>query len=119
MTSLRIALTELRRITAGRLPKVAVLAMVLIPTLYAGLYLYANHDPYANLDHVPAALVVEDTGAKDTAGDEMQAGRDVADDLLERKDFDWQEVSREEAEQGVHEAATTSHWRSPGTSPRR
>ncbi|WP_067435746.1 YhgE/Pip domain-containing protein [Nocardioides jensenii] len=103
MTSLRIALTELRRITAGRLPKVAVLAMVLIPTLYAGLYLYANHDPYANLDHVPAALVVEDTGAKDTAGDEMQAGRDVADDLLERKDFDWQEVSREEAEQGVHE----------------
>lgn len=103
MTSLRIALTELRRITAGRLPKIAVLAMVLIPTLYAGLYLYANHDPYANLDHVPAALVVEDTGAKDTSGEQMQAGRDVADDLLERKDFDWQEISREEAVEGVNE----------------
>ncbi|KRF13824.1 ABC transporter [Nocardioides sp. Soil797] len=103
MTSLRIALTELRRITAGKLPKIAVLAMVLIPTLYAGLYLYANHDPYANLDHVPAALVVEDTGAKDTSGEDMQAGRDVADDLLERRDFDWQEVSREEAVEGVHE----------------
>lgn len=103
MTSLRIALTELRRITGGRLPKIAVLAMVLIPTLYAGLYLYANHDPYANLDHVPAALIVEDTGAKDTAGEEMQAGRDVAEELLERRDFDWQEVSREEAIDGVHE----------------
>lgn len=103
MTSLRIALTELRRITAGRLPKVAVLAMVLIPTLYAGLYLYANHDPYANLDHVPAALVVEDSGAKDTAGEEMRAGREVADNLLERRDFDWQEVTREEAVEGVHE----------------
>lgn len=103
MTSLRIALTELRRITAGRLPKFAVLAMVLIPTLYAGLYLYANHDPYANLDQVPAALVVEDTGAKDTDGEETQAGREVADELLERKDFDWQEVTREEAVDGVHE----------------
>ncbi|KQZ67396.1 YhgE/Pip domain-containing protein [Nocardioides sp. Root151] len=103
MTSLRIAWTELRRLTAGRLPKIAVLALMLVPTLYAGLYLYANHDPYANLDHVPAALVVEDTGATDTAGEEMQAGRDVADELLERKDFGWEEVSREEAEEGVSE----------------
>ena len=63
MTSFRIAFTELRRITAGRLPRLAVLAMIVIPTLYAGLYLYANHDPYGGLSRVPAALVVDDTGA--------------------------------------------------------
>lgn len=103
MTSLRIAWTELRRITTGRLPKIAVLAMVLIPTLYAGLYLYANHDPYANLDHVPAALVVQDSGSTDQDGNDVNTGRTVADDLLERHDFDWNEVSAAEAEKGVEE----------------
>ena len=37
-----------------------LLTLVLIPTLYAGLYLYANSDPYANLDQVPAAVVMVD-----------------------------------------------------------
>ncbi|MDN5896266.1 MAG: YhgE/Pip domain-containing protein [Nocardioides sp.] len=103
MTSLRIAWTELRRITTGRLPKIAVLAMVLIPTLYAGLYLYANNDPYANLDHVPAALVVQDNGAQDQDGKHVNTGEQVADDLLDRGDFDWHEVSMEQAERGVEE----------------
>ncbi|MDQ4110724.1 MAG: YhgE/Pip domain-containing protein, partial [Actinomycetota bacterium] len=62
MNSLRIALTELRRITAGRLAKLVIVALVLVPTLYAGLYLYANHDPYAHFDELPAALIVEDPG---------------------------------------------------------
>ncbi|MDT0202252.1 YhgE/Pip domain-containing protein [Nocardioides sp. AE5] len=103
MNSLRIALTELRRLTAGRLPKVALLAMTLIPTLYAGLYLYANHDPYDRLDQVPAALVVEDAGATDTSGARVEAGRQVADQLLDRRDFGWREVTRAEAERGVRE----------------
>ena len=58
MTSLRIAFTELERILSGRMPKLAVLALALIPTLYGGLYLYANHDPYENLDRVPALIVL-------------------------------------------------------------
>ena len=45
MTALRLALTELRRVTAGRLPRAALAALVLVPTLYGGLYLYANKDP--------------------------------------------------------------------------
>ncbi|MEI7058782.1 YhgE/Pip domain-containing protein [Nocardioides sp. CCNWLW239] len=103
MNSLRIALTELRRITAGRLAKLVIVALVLVPTLYAGLYLYANHDPYANFDELPAALVVEDTGATTTDGTEVDAGREVADNLLESGDFDWTETSAAEAEEGVRE----------------
>ena len=90
MTSFRIAFTELRRITSGRLPRLAVIAMVLIPTLYAGLYLYANHDPYGGLSRVPAALVVADTGAS-LDGKDVNFGRDIADQLLESGDFDWHE----------------------------
>lgn len=103
MTGFRMALNELRRITAGRLPKVAVVALVLVPTMYAGLYLWANYDPYGNLDQVPAALVVDDTGAVLPDGSSLDAGRQVADDLLDRGDFDWSEVSRTEAEDGVKE----------------
>ena len=100
MTSFRIAFTELRRITSGRLPRLAVIAMVLIPTLYAGLYLYANHDPYGGLSRVPAALVVADTGAS-LDGKDVNFGRDIADQLLDSGDFDWHEVSAEQATSGV------------------
>lgn len=47
MSAVRMAISELRRITAGRLPVLAVLALLLIPMLYAGFYLYANGDPYS------------------------------------------------------------------------
>ena len=102
MTSFRIALGELRRITAGRLPRLAVLALVLIPTLYAGLYLYANHDPYGGLERVPAALVVEDTGST-FDGQDVDFGRDVADRLLDADAFDWEEVDRATAVAGVED----------------
>lgn len=102
MTSFRIALTELRRLTSGRLSRGAVLAMIVIPTLYAGLYLYANHDPYGGLTRVPAALVVADTGAS-LQGEEVRFGRDVADRLLDSGDFDWHEVTADEAAAGVED----------------
>ena len=95
MTALRLALSELRRLTSGRLPRLALAAIALIPTLYAGLYLFANHDPYGNLDRVPAALVVQDDGAH---------GRQVADQLLRDGGFGWQEVATPSAaDQGVRD----------------
>ncbi len=103
MTSLRIALTELRRVTAGRLPRLALVAVVLVPTLYGGLYLYANHDPYARLDRVPAALVVDDTGARAPDGTRVHAGADVAGELVSTHDFDWDEVSAAAAQDGVRD----------------
>ncbi|MGN6302205.1 MAG: YhgE/Pip family protein [Angustibacter sp.] len=102
MSAVRIALTELRRITAGRLPRIAVLALMIVPTLYGGLYVYANHDPYAATDRVPAALVVEDAGAV-VDGERTDVGRQVADDLQKRKDLAWHRVSATQAEQGVRD----------------
>lgn len=102
MTSLRIAFAELRRLTAGRLPRLAVVAMILIPTLYAGLYLYANHDPYGGLSRVPAALVVADEGAE-LDGEQRNFGRDLGDRLLDQADFDWSEVDAQTASAGVED----------------
>ncbi|NNM45685.1 YhgE/Pip domain-containing protein [Knoellia koreensis] len=103
MTAIRLALTELRRVTAGRLPRLAVIAMVLVPTLYGGLYLYANKDPYAGLSRVPAALVVEDKGTTLANGDRLDVGDQVADELVKSRSFGWKQVSREEANRGVRE----------------
>ncbi|HVK24519.1 MAG TPA: YhgE/Pip domain-containing protein [Actinokineospora sp.] len=102
MNTVRLALTELRRVTAGRLPKLAVLALVLVPLLYGSLYLYANADPYDRLDHIPAALVMSDTGTAD-----MHAGRKVADKLKESGAFEWHEVSATDAEAGVRDGRYT------------
>jgi len=101
MTAVRMGLGELLRVTAGRLPKLAVLALVLIPTLYGGLYLYANHDPYGRLDKVPAAVVAEDVGTTLSTGERLTVGPQVADDLLASRSFDWHRVDRADADAGV------------------
>jgi len=107
MIAIRLAVSEIRRISAGTLPKLAILAMVVIPSLYAGLYLFANEDPYGELHRVPAALVVQDRGATTTDAingttEKVDYGGEVADRLL-RGDggFGWVETTEGEAESGV------------------
>ncbi|MBC2933083.1 YhgE/Pip domain-containing protein [Nocardioides sp. zg-1228] len=107
MIALRLAITELRRISAGTLPKLAVLALIVIPTLYAGLYVFANKDPYGSLDRVPAALVVEDQGATLTdpvtgSSEEVNYGHRIAERLVDGDGgFGWVETSAKEADEGV------------------
>ena len=62
MKVFRMVRAELDRLTATVMSRVALAALLLVPVLYGGLYLWANQDPYAGLDRVPVALVVADTG---------------------------------------------------------
>ncbi|WP_144672737.1 YhgE/Pip family protein [Arthrobacter sp. U41] len=102
MTVLRLARSELKRMTGGLLPKLTILALIMVPLLYGAVYLYANWDPYSNLDQIDAALVVEDTGATSADGARLEAGRKVADSLVDGHVFNWQTVSdTEEADRGV------------------
>ena len=107
MSAIRMAISELRRITAGRLPVLAVLALLMIPMLYAGFYLYANGDPYSRLDQVPAALVVEDAGGTDADGKAQNVGQDVATELTDSGSFDFHRVSAAEADRGVRDNVYT------------
>jgi putative membrane protein len=101
MTAARLALTELRRLTCGRLPRLALIAMLVVPTLYGGLYLYANKDPYAGLAAVPAAIVVEDAGTTLANGERLDSGPTVARDLVASRSLHWHQVDRAEATSGV------------------
>ncbi|MDR6414133.1 YhgE/Pip domain-containing protein [Pseudarthrobacter sulfonivorans] len=102
MTVLRLARSELKRMTGGLLPKLTILALIMVPLLYGAVYLYANWNPYGNLDQIDAALVVEDTGATSSDGTQLQAGKDVADGLINGRVFNWKPVTTAaEADEGV------------------
>ncbi|MDP9799040.1 putative membrane protein [Catenuloplanes nepalensis] len=103
MSAVRLAVSELRRLTVGRTPKLVVLALAAVPLLYGGLYLYANSDPYARLDRVPAALVIDDVGATQRDGSLMQAGAQVGSELISDAAFDWRRTTAEAAEAGVRD----------------
>ncbi|GAC1376048.1 MAG: YhgE/Pip domain-containing protein [Pseudarthrobacter sp.] len=102
MTVLRLARSELKRMTGGLLPKLTILALIMVPLLYGAVYLYANWNPYGNLNQIDAALVVEDTGATSGDGTELHAGRKVADGLIDGHVFNWKPVTTAtEADEGV------------------
>ena len=73
MTVLRLARSELKRMTAGLMPKLTILALTMVPLLYGAVYLYANWDPYGNLDNLDAALVVEDASKSVSISSEVSA----------------------------------------------
>ena len=102
-TPLLLARSELRRLSSGRLLRLALAALLLIPSLYGGLYLWANHDPYANFDAIPAAVVSEDEGTTLETGERLAVGDDVAAELVEKRAFDWHAVDRAEALAGVED----------------
>ena len=102
MTVLRVALVELKRLTSGVLPVLVLIAMSCIPLLYGALYLYGNWDAYGHVNGIVGALVVEDEGATDSSGQQVNTGADVKKNLLDADTFDWRQVpTREEAVDGV------------------
>ncbi len=91
---------ELRRLTATRMSILALVALMLVPVLYGGVYLWANQDPYGRLSEVPVALVNLDTGAQND-GASVNYGDEVADNLLRDGSFDWQSLDAGAAEQAL------------------
>jgi putative membrane protein len=100
MTIPTLIRTELARLTSTKMASIALFALMVVPLLYGGLYLWANRDPYAGLKNVPAAIVVSDTGAT-SDGKTVNYGKDVAKDVIKGNNFDWHEVSAKDAAAGV------------------
>ncbi|MEW1962859.1 YhgE/Pip domain-containing protein [Microbacterium sp. NPDC077644] len=90
---------ELRRLTSTKMGIIALIALMLVPVLYGGLYLWANQDPYAKLSDVPVALVVDDEGAPSASDPDTRVnyGEDVAETLVEGAAFDWQRMDADAA----------------------
>jgi putative membrane protein len=100
MRSPRLAALELRRFGRGKLPRAALVALLVLPLLYGALYLWSFWDPYGRLDRIPVALVNDDKGAT-ADGKKLTAGDDLTKGLRESDTFDWHEVGATEAREGV------------------
>ncbi|MFH9421014.1 YhgE/Pip family protein [Streptomyces sp. NPDC017529] len=100
MRSPKLAALELKRFGRGKLPRLGLVALMLIPLLYGALYLCSFWDPYSNLDKIPVALVNDDKGAT-AAGKKIQAGDELVKNVKDSKTFNWEEVSSADAEKGV------------------
>lgn len=93
---------ELRRLTATRMSVIALVALMLVPVLYGGLYLWANQDPYGKFSEVPVALVNLDEGNAQGA-ERVDYGAQVAHELLAGDAFAWQSLSATDAADALAE----------------
>lgn len=102
MRAPKLAALELKRFGRGRMPRAALVALLLLPLLYGALYLWSFWDPYGRLDKIPVALVNNDEGAS-SEGRRLAAGDEIAGRLLDSQVFDWHETGPEEARRGVED----------------
>ena len=81
---------------------VVVVAIALLPSLYAWLNIYSNWDPYGNTGGISIAVASLDRGYTDN-GEYVNKGRDVLEDLKTATSINWVIVDTEqEATDGVY-----------------
>jgi putative membrane protein len=106
LSPFKLAAAELRRFRGHPIRTAALIAIILIPLVYGGLYLWFAWDPYGKLEHMPVAVVNEDQGATvDTNGQTtaINGGDQLVDQLKEDRIFDWQFVTATQAAQGLRD----------------
>ncbi|KAA0955983.1 YhgE/Pip domain-containing protein [Sporosarcina sp. ANT_H38] len=79
---------------------VPMIAILFIPVLYAGMFLWAFWNPYANMSDLPVAIVDLDNGAE-MDGEKLALGKELTDKLIDSKQFDFKKVSKSDAEKGL------------------
>lgn len=79
---------------------IVVIALVVLPSLYAWFNIEASWDPYGNTKGIPIAVVNNDIGAV-LKGKKINIGREVVLALRENKSFGWKFVDSVEADNGV------------------
>lgn len=81
-----------------------LIAISILPLIYAGLYLWAFWDPYGKMENLPVAIVNEDECAyRLEQNDKKQYcfGNDLVDNLKKEKGMNWQFVDRKTALTGL------------------
>ncbi|EEL89167.1 TPA: YhgE/Pip family protein [Bacillus nitratireducens] len=79
---------------------IPIIAVLFVPILYAGMFLWVFWDPYEQLDDLPVAVVNLDKGAE-LDGKPIEVGKGLVDNLKDNKSFKWEFVSEKEAKEGM------------------
>ncbi|MFD2131350.1 YhgE/Pip family protein [Pseudogracilibacillus auburnensis] len=81
---------------------IAIIAVIAVPILYAGMFLWAFWDPYDHLADLPIAVVNEDEGANQD-GETMNLGDELVEKLTEDPEFDFNIVDKDTGYQGLQD----------------
>ena len=92
--------TDIRSLSKCFFACVVVVAIALLPSLYAWLNIYSNWDPYGNTGGISIAVASLDEGYTDEDGTYENKGDDVVADLREATSINWVIVDTEEAAKG-------------------
>ena len=91
---------EWKNLLKNKMLVVVVAAIIIIPVIYAGLFLKSMWDPYGSLDHLPVAVVNNDKSVE-YEGKTLSVGSDMEDALRDNDSLDFHFVDSKDAEQGL------------------
>lgn len=91
---------EWKNIFTNKVLLISVIAITFIPILYAGFFSKSVWDPYGRAKNLPVAVVNEDRNVM-MAGQKVNVGEQLVDNLKSNHDLDWKFVSAKEAEKGM------------------
>ncbi|MEG0360088.1 MAG: YhgE/Pip domain-containing protein [Longicatena sp.] len=80
--------------------KVVLIAIIIIPMVYSGIFLGSMWDPYGNADKMPVAVVNNDEKVNYN-NKTMQVGNELVKNLKENKAMDFQFVDESVAKEGL------------------
>ncbi|PEC20137.1 YhgE/Pip domain-containing protein [Bacillus cereus] len=102
MRGLKLLGKEFATIIKSKKILIPIIAVLFIPVLYAGMFLWAFWDPYDQLDDLPVAIVNLDEGVVYN-GKPIEAGKELVDNLKEKEGegFKWEFVSEKTAKKGM------------------
>jgi putative membrane protein len=91
---------ELLAILRNKKLLIPIIAVMFVPVLYAGMFLWAFWDPYDKLDDLPVAIVNEDAGAT-LDGNHLKLGDELVSKLKKNRQFGFEFVDKEEGYQNL------------------
>lgn len=101
LNAISLFVAELAKMKEKKGVLLSVIAVLLIPLLYAAITLSQKWGPYDHLDNLPVAVVNKDKGAT-SFGKEINVGKDLVSDLQKNKALGWEFADQEEATAGLN-----------------
>lgn len=92
--------SELKSLWKNKLLMIIVMAIILIPSIYAGLFLSSMWDPYGDLEYLPVAVVNKDRPVE-YQGKELAVGDTLAENLEENDAMAFNIVDEDVAMKGL------------------
>jgi putative membrane protein len=91
---------EFSQIVRNKKLLIPIIAVLILPLMYCGMFLWAFWNPYGKLDQLPVAVVNLDEGAV-LDGKSLNVGNELVDNLKKDGNFKWKFVSNEKAMKGL------------------